>query len=261
MSAEALRQRALVEALLAPRSDSALPPGLAEQGERARAGLSAYRSNAGAVAERALAAVFPTLAALLGDADFAHLAREHWRAVPPERGDLGQWGAALPDWLDAHAGLAAWPYLADCARLDLALHRCEQADDAALDAASLARLGSEDPSMLVLQLLPGSALLRSSWPIAAIHAAHRPDAAAAAFDDARAAIAARQGQAVLVARSGWRGAVHLIDAADAAFVAALLDGVPLADALDRAGTTFDFAGWFARALRNAWLQGVRRRGD
>ena len=55
----------------------------------------------------------------------------------------GSGATALPEWLAGHEALAAWPYLADCARLDLALHRCERAADAVFDAASLARLSGQ----------------------------------------------------------------------------------------------------------------------
>jgi hypothetical protein len=262
MNREAMRQQALLAALLDPAAtEGAASLGLREQGARARAGLAAYRGNAAALAERALAAVFPTLQSLLGEDDFRHLAREHWRARPPERGDLGEWGAELPAWIEAHAGLAAWPYLADCARLDLALHRCERAEDAAFDAASLALLASDDPASLRLLFLPGSACLRSAWPVAAIHAAHRPDADAAAFDHARAAIEHRQGQTVLVARHGWRATVHELAPADGAFTEALLAGASLAAALDQAGASLDFSAWLARALRDGWLKGVAHGGD
>jgi hypothetical protein len=257
MTDEAQRQQALVAALLrGPQAAEPAALGLTEDAGRAAEGLAAYRANAAAVAERALTAAFATLRALLGADDFRQLAREHWRAEPPARGDLGEWGAALPDWIAAHPGLADWPYLADVARLDLALHRCERAADGAFDPASLALLESADPAALRLVPMPGCALVQSAWPIAAIHAAHRADADDAAFDHARAAIDARRAESVLVARSGWRAAVHPLAPADAGFFAALLADADLAAALDAAGEGFDFAAWLARALGNGWVERV-----
>ena len=259
---EAQRQQALLAALAAPDAAPAMLA-LRETGARAARGLEAYRANAEALAERALAAVFPTVQAMVGDEDFGRLARELWHAHPPLRGDLGEWGDALPEWIEAHAPLARWPWLADGARLDLALHRNERAADAVFDAASLQLLESIDPAHLQLQLMPGCAVLCSGWPIATIHRAHRLAGAAAeaAFEAVRAAIADRRAEQVLVARNGWRAVVHVLDPAEAAWTQSLLDGTNLAEALDRAGAGFDFAAWLARALRESWLKGVLASND
>ena len=254
---EAQRQQALLAALGAGAASAPLAS-LRETGVRAARGLEAYRANAEGIAERALASTFPTVQALVGAADFEHLAREHWRAHAPERGDLGEWGAEFPTWLGAHAGLAAWPWLADSAALDLALQRSERAADAVLDVASLTHLESTDPSQLRLVLMPGTALQRSAWPIATIHRAHQldGDAAERAFADVREAIAAQRGEAALVARRGWRAIVHRLDAPAAAWTLDLLAGTDLATALTRAGDGFEFAAWLATALRESWLKGV-----
>lgn len=247
------------QALLAALAGGAAPLGvLRESGERAARGLAAYRANAEAIAERALASAFATVQAMVGDDDFRHLAREFWQAHPPERGDLGEWGDAFAAWLAAHRGLTAWPWLADSARLDLALHRNQRAADAALDAASLGLLESTDPSQLRLLLVPGTVVLCSVWPIAAIHHAHQlaGDAAERAFADVRAAIAAQRGEQVLVVRKGWRAVVHPLDALTASWTRDLLDGVDLAAALTRAGEGFDFTAWLTTALREAWLTAV-----
>ena len=260
MSDEALRQRELLAAL---DHGAAAPHALRESGARAARGLEAYRANAESVAERALAASFATVQAMVGEEDFRHLAAKFRHAHPPERGDLGEWGDDFPAWLANHAGLAAWPWLADGARLDLALHRCERAADAALDAGSLGLLESTDPAELRLVLMPGSALLHSAWPIAAIHHAHQleGDAAEAAFAGVREAFAGECGEQVLVTRRGWRAVVHPLDAATAAWTQDLLDGVNLEQALARAGEGFDFAAWLGVALRESWLKGVAAAND
>lgn len=250
---EAERQRALLAALWAP-ADGMAQPVLQERGERAAQGFAAYRANAGALAERALAAVFPTLQTMLGAADFKHLAREFWRAHPPRRGDLGEWGTEFPAWLQAHAAFAEWPYLGDCARLDLAIHQCERAADAEFDAASLGWLERADPERLRIGLMPGTAVLTSAWPIATVHAAHH--LAGAGFDAVRAALAAQHGEQVLVARRRWRARVHAVDAPTVAWTRLLLAGAPLSQALDRAGEGFQFAEWLAQALREGWLKDV-----
>ena len=263
---EAQRQQALLAALW-QGDDEALQPWLQQAGERAGQGLSAYRANAGALADRALAAVFTTVQAMLGADDFKHLAREFWRAHPPQRGDMGEWGGDFPAWLQAHAAFEAWPYLGDCARLDLALHRCERAADAELNVASLVLLESADPAQLCIVLAPGTAALASAWPLATIHRAHRlhgaddPGASTAAFASVRAALAAQHSEPVVVARAGWRAQVHAVDAPTLAWTQSLLDGMPLSLALEQAGAAFDFTEWFAQALREGIVKEVRRIGD
>lgn len=255
-SREAQRQRALLERVRGAAFDAAAAA-LAQVGVRAADGCAAYRANADAIAERALGAAFPTVRALVGAGDFAHLARDFRQRDPPECGDLGEWGARFPDWLGAHAALAEWPYLGDCAHVDFAVHRCERAADARFDAASLDRLDRVDPARLHLKLVPGTAALRSAWPIAAIRAAHD----GGDFAAVRAAVAARRAECVLVARSGWRATVQRIDATTFEWTRMLLEGVDVASALDRAGPGFDFAAWFATALRAGWLQGVDGSAD
>ncbi|MES1162359.1 MAG: putative DNA-binding domain-containing protein, partial [Rhizobacter sp.] len=199
-----------------------------------------------------------TVRAMVGPEDFRQLARAFWGAHPPQRGDLGEWGEAFPAWLQAHADLAAWPYLGDCARLDLALHRNERAADAALDAASLTLLESSDPARLHLQLMPGTALLRSAWPVVSIHRAHQLDAAAAdrAWAAVRAAIAARVGEDALVVREGWRAVVHPLSDVEARWTDRLLHGANLDASLAEAGESFDFAAWLQTAVRRQWLSTV-----
>jgi hypothetical protein len=256
---EAERQQRLVERLVAESADV---QGLAlrERGARASRGLQAYRANADASAARALATAFPTVQQLVGEHDFALLARDHWRAAPPQRGDLGAWGGDFAQALSGDPRLADWPYLADCARLDWTLFQCERAADATLDAASMARLADTDPARLVLDPMPGVALVASAWPIAQVHAAHHGDDPGA-FDAAGAAIAARRGQTVVVARAGWKARVHVVDDAAACFLQALLDGVDLARALELAGAGFDFGAWLAGALEHGVLKGIRVRAD
>lgn len=261
LDVEALRQRALLQAIsqspaaqrtVRVEAPTGRPFGL-------EAGLWVYRANAHALAERALASAFPTLMALLGADDFKHMAREFWHAAAPQRGDIGEWGGALPDWLRAHPGLASWPYLGDCAELDWLRHCCERAADASLDSASLLLLESHDPHRLTLVLRPGLAVFDSRWPVASLYAAHQADATG--FDTARDAIAAQRGEIALIARRGWRAAVHSIDAATCAWTRYLQAGTSLGDSLARATTGFDFTAWLTRALAQEWLECVAARPD
>jgi hypothetical protein len=252
---EAERQRLLL-ALLHGDASLAGAPGWLRDGRagsvRAERGLLAYRANAGASAERGLAAAYPTVRLLIGDANFAALSRALWHAQPPLRGDLAMFGDALPAYIAASAQLADEPYLADCARLEWVLHRCEMAADAGDAPSGLELLARHDPDGLRLELRPGSALCSSRFPVATLWAAHHSDEPDR-FAPARRALAAGQGEHAFVWRQGWRAQVLRLDAAEAAFTAAVLNGSSLAQALTAAGEGFDFAAWLTQALQRSWL--------
>jgi hypothetical protein len=250
---EASRQQQLLRALRRePGADVALQPWLRGAAADAALGLAAYRANARAHAERALAAAYPTLAALVGDDSFAALARDCWQRHAPRRGDLAEWGAELPAFIADQESLAGEPYLADSARLDWCVHQALRAADAPSAAPALEALAHTDLAQLVLQLPPGSALLASAWPVASIWRAHR-QADAQRFDAARAALQAGRGESVFVVRHGLAVRVHALDTDDAAFTRALLAAAPLSAALDAAGPGFAFDRWLARALAERWL--------
>jgi hypothetical protein len=221
---------------------------------RQRRGLQAYRVNAAVSAERALAAAYPSVAALIGTESFAALARDFWRQQPPERGDLGQWGAALPAFIADSQALASEPYLADSARLDWLVHVASRAADAPDAPPALDALATQAPDALAVRLRPGTAVLASDWPVASIWLAHQP-ASTDGVDDgerfaaARDALAAGRAECALVWRDGHEVLVEAIDRAGAAFAAALLGGASLAAALDAAGDGFAFDQWFVHALR------------
>lgn len=256
MQREALRQQMLLRALWRDARPAVLQGWLRDAPERATRGLAAYRANAGAAAERALATTFPTVAALVGAESFVGLARAFWQAHAPKRGDLGELGADLPDFIAASEQLVSEAYLADSARLDWAVHRATRAADAAAEAADLQRLAEHDPSQLRLRLRPGCALVPSTWPIVAIWAAHRSDAPDR-FAPVRTALDAWQGEIAFVWRDGFTVRVDALSStADASFVQSLLAAHSLAQALDAAGPDFAFDRWLAQALQQRTLVAV-----
>jgi len=251
---EALRQQMLLRALWRDARPGVVA-GWLRDGAKFQRGLQAYQANAGALAERALGAAFPTLLQLLGEESFAALARAFWHAAPPERGDIAAWGAALPAFIDAAAQLADEPYLADVARLEWAVHEAEQAANA-VAPTGLERLGDTEPARLTLQLQPGTVLLSSPHPVVTVWQAHR-SAAEDRFAPVRAAFAAGRGEHALVCRRGWLVEVLALEAGCARFVAALLAGRDLASALLDAGAGFDFETWLIEALQAGAVAAVK----
>lgn len=269
---EAARQQAVLQALWAEEGSHAdtvaklQSTDLQAAGCRAAPiavaeGLRAYRRNSRAHATQALASAYPTVQALLGAEDFARLAQELWQSHPPLRGDLAQWGETLHTFLTSHPGLTAWPYLADCAWLDWAVHCCEREADAQFDAPSMSRLADTDAQRLRLLLRPGLSVHVSHWPLLAIHQAHRTGAGPAALEHARDALQAGESDGVLVCRQGWRAEVYRIDAATAHWTQRLLAGDTLAAALDAMGDdmaqgSFELGRWLGDALAAGWLKGI-----
>ena len=256
---ECARQQALMAALLKRDEGESLQDWLAHPSTRTQRGMQAYQANAGASAERALAASFPTVQALMGEESFAALARAFWQAQPPVRGDLACFGEGLPGFIADSEQLADVPYLPDAARLDWLLALAERAADEEADLSTLNLLAEVDPSQLSLALKPGVAVLPSAYPIVSLWLAHQPgDDAASRRANARSALAAGSGEQALIARAGWRGSVLAIDAATAAWTQSLLRGDTLADAMTAAGEGFDFEAWLVKALRCGWLACARR---
>ena len=219
-------------------------------------GLAAYRANAGAIAERALASAFPTVAALVGDDSLAALARDFWQQHPPLRGDLGEWGSALPGFIAASTTLASEPYLADSARLDWLVHRASRATDGSGDAPALDALAEYAPDTLRLTLRPGCAVLSSAWPVASLWQAHEQQGSDR-FGAVRAAFAAGHSEHAFVRRDGYAARVDALAPDAAAFTRAVIDGAPLSAALDAAGEAFAFDHWLVQALQQRWLVAVQ----
>lgn len=272
---EALRQQMLLRALLGDARPAVVAGWLRAPsgGPSVERGLAAYRANAGALAERALAAAYPTLRQLLGADSFAGLARHFWRQWPPQAGDIALWGGELAAFVAAAPSLADEPYLPDVARLEWAVHTAAVAADSG-PPAGLPLLATHDPASLWLRLVPGTALLRSPHPVVSVWLAHRaparPDDDAGDAGDGqgdgegegdryaavRAAFAAGRGENALVTRQGWQPVVRALEDTEARFTAAVLAGHTLARALHDAGGGFDFEAWLLATLRRRGLAAV-----
>lgn len=254
MNAEAQRQQALIAAILQRDDGASLQARMAARPAGVRRGLQAYQANAGASAERSLAATFPTVQALVGEESFAALARAFWHAEPPLRGDLAQFGRHLPVFIAAGEQLADVPYLADVARLDWLLANAERALDAQVDTDTLSLLAEVEPARLRLALMPGVAVLVSGHPVVSLWKAHQAtDAADGHRAQARRKLGAGEGENAVVWRSGWRAEAGVIDAPTARWMQSLLNGDTLALAIAQGGEGFTFDAWLVQALQRQWL--------
>lgn len=244
MSALLDTQRALLDALLQPRAPQAGAPW-------DETGLGIYRANAHAHAERTLADTYPVVRALLGDEAFHALARALWHHHPPSRGDLGEWGEALADFVATEPDLAALPYLGDVARTEWALQQAARAPETRPDPASFARLQHDEPDRLRPLVAAGNWVLASAWPVLSIIDAHRhgePD-----FATVAQRLRDGVGEAVRVWRLNGHVQADAVDTATARFEALLVAGHSLGHALDQA--PLDIESWLTDAVRSGRLLG------
>lgn len=256
MSDLAAQQQDLLRALFDWPADSATQLIAARAKNTWARGLKAYQTNGHMLAERALLAAYPVVAQLLGEDSLADLARAVWHAHPPVHGDLALWGDVLPDYLARSQQLQEEPYLADVARVEWALHRCATAADASADPASLTLLTTEDPDQLDLRLAPGSAVMRSPWPVASLLGAHVHGAPSFSLvgSELRAGVA----QDLVVWRQGLRPQFRQALPGEADLLEHLMAGAAMGPALDRA-PDLDFAQWFPTAIASQLVLGAFKR--
>lgn len=212
----------------------------------ADARLRIYRHHIGHSLCATLAATFPTVQALVGEGFFRGLAQGFILQGLPTQPVLAEYGADFPAFVEAHDPARALPYLADIARLDWALNVAFHSPEGRrLAAADLAGIAAERLPSLSLGLPEGAALIRSRYPIDLIWTAAQPGAAADSVD-----LGAGRTD-LLVLRRADDAAFIVLDAGEAAFVAALAEGMSLEIAAEQTVSTepgFDLSTAFARLL-------------
>jgi len=195
----------------------------------AQAALAVHRNNVMVGCIDALAANFPTVVRLVGDAFFRDMAAEFARANLPARPSLFDYGAEFADFVAGFEPAAALPYLADVARVDRWWLEAHVAADA--DVLTGAALAAVDPASLDDVRLRLHPAVRFGWFEQPIHTIWRrnrtaPDAIADELD--------WRAEGVLVTRPRDDVATGAINRAAAAFLAACADGATLAAATVRA---------------------------
>ena len=217
-------------------------------GEPAGARFSVYRNNVVVSLSEALATGFPLVEKLIGAENFARLAGLYVRAHPPSSPLMMHFGAEFPAFIEAFAPLKHIGYLADCARLDLALRQSYHAADATpLDPA---RLQGDPESVMALtpRLAPATLILRSQWPLYDIWRFNMVDGA-----PKPRAIA----QDVLITRPEFDPAPHELPEGGAIWLTALANGQTLAEASETAAAShpaFDLARCLTQALETHALK-------
>ncbi len=137
--------------------------------------LALYRGNLSATWGKTLSAAFPVIRQLVGEEFFDALARAYGRTGPPANGDLNTYGAMFPDFLKDFEHVAAYPYFADVARCEWAMHRAYFAPPVpAMTAAQLGTLTPAQFDRLRCRLHPACQLIDSHWAVVDLWLAHQP---------------------------------------------------------------------------------------
>ncbi|MFO1034974.1 MAG: DNA-binding domain-containing protein [Hyphomicrobiales bacterium] len=222
---------------------TAPPPEGVGQGQRKRYGV--YRNNVTVGLIAAVEANFPALQQLLGPAYFTGLAREFLRLHPPQSPLLFLYGEHFAAFMAAREDLAAFPYLADVARIEQAWRRAYHAADATpFSAAALASLPADALETLRLAAHPALALIPSRHAAHSIFVANRSGAAESPADWMRP-------ETTLVTRPGFEVLTRTVSPGEAAFISALASGLALPQAAEEgaaADSRFDLGAALAVAL-------------
>ena len=186
--------------------------------------VEVYRNNHREIFRKALAASYPVIERLVGDACFTGLAREYARANPSRSGDLQRYGQDFPAFLEGTYGDTQFRYLPDVASLEWALEEVHlDPDEPALSISEFCRFDENDYGNLVFAARRAIRLLRSRYPVFSIWRANQ-SATGDRID------LERGGERVAIARQGHDLQVHRLDRETYCLAVELARGARLQDA-------------------------------
>lgn len=131
--------------------------------------LRIYHNNIFTNFTDALSAVYPVIKKLVGDEFFHFMADAYIRKFPSASGNLHDFGARLPEFIEEFEPANSLVYLADVARLEWAYHLVFHAADCQpLIAEKLQLVEQENYFKLIFATNPASQLIYSTYPILTI---------------------------------------------------------------------------------------------
>lgn len=241
-------QQQLVRAIFNQKSSSFHPSDFEKKG------LEIYRRNLQANAVRALKISYPTVLKLVGDEVFVYAVEQLLTQDPPNTGDWGLWGEHFSKLLRYVSALQDFPYVADIARLDFALHLLGREKDVELDMSSMSLLGTCELDQLRVVLNPSIKILVSEFPISDIYSANHGLASEVELflNQARQKLVAGSGQTVLLYRPQFKPLLRSVDTSEGAWLKLLQHGMSIGKALDTltdAKHDFSLETWLPLAIQ------------
>lgn len=208
--------------------------------------IGVHRNHIGHSLAAALAATFPTVHAVVGEAFFGVLARAFVARSLPIQPVLAEYGDGFAAFVESFSQADSLPYLADVARLDWALNVAfHRSPTERLAIADLASIPPDRMPGLRLELAAGAAIVRSRFPIDRIWRISQPGAASEQVD------VEAGGACLLVLRRVDDAAFVELSDPEAAFVAAVERGATLEGAAQEGFAVdpdFDLSAGFARLV-------------
>jgi len=249
-----VNQTHFVQAMMDPSLP--VPDGLSDaQSRPAGRRFNVYRNNVATSLTEAMHSAFPVITKLLGKENMDGLSGLYLRAHPPTSPLMMFYGAQFPAFLAGLEQLAHLGYLADVARLELALRTAYHAADAtAITADALAAIPPEDLMQARVMLAPSVQVIQSPWPLYDIwryntaQAAPKPEPVA---------------QDVLITRPEFDPIPHSLPVGGATWITGLMQGATFAEAHDNTLTTtpeFDLGTMLALLLQGGALINLDSKG-
>jgi hypothetical protein len=138
--------------------------------------IQVYRNNLFANLSAALAATYPVIQRLVGEAYFQQVATAYVREFPSESGDIHRYGDRFGEFLGQRPDAVEHPYLADVAALEWAYHQVfHSARSAEMNLEMLSTVPQADYPLLRFHLQPAARLLASPYPILRIWQVNQAD--------------------------------------------------------------------------------------
>lgn len=217
----------LVSAFAAGLVDGALPPGLTAQApDEAARRFAVYRNNVAVSLAEALSRRFPVIERLVGTDFFRAMSQVYLQSHRPKSPVLHEWGDGFPDFLADFAPLAAYPYMADVARIEVARGRAYHAADTAPIAPDCLLAAASDPGTARLGLHPSVQVLRLDHPAASIWAANQPGA------NTKSLATSGPELALILRNTAFEVPVSVLASGDASLIANLQQGRALLEAAE-----------------------------
>lgn len=183
-----------------------------------------YRNNVTVSLIDALAAIYPCVRRITGDDFFRAMARSHIRATPPTSPLLFDYGRDFPAFIERYAYARPMPWLADTARIERAwLDAYHAADLTPLTAEALASVPPDRLAGLTFIAHPATRIVRSRYSVVTIVAVHRAPEPVGAID-------ASEPEDALITRPDGDVVLRHLPPGGAAFLQALIAGLPLGEA-------------------------------